>query len=117
MRKRDLQTGMVVETAKGERFLVLCGQIRVWDVGETKICFVGIDGHISAHSYYSDLTSVHGGSCRGYDIVRVYRPRIASIDTVLDGCDKSSLIWERGTDSNGIARDRVLRLVRNKEDE
>lgn len=117
MRKQDLHTGMIVETASGERFLVLCGKIRVWNEGETEICFVGNDGYITTCSYFNDLTVVGSGSCKKYDIMKVYRPRISSINTVLDDCDESNLIWERESDGNGIARNNVLRLVRKKEDE
>ena len=115
-KKSDLQTGMVVVTAQGERFLVLRGQIRVWDTGQTELCFVGSDGYINEQNYTSDLRVYDRAYGHIFDIVGVYKPRIASLKSVLAGCSKSNLVWKRpkGKDLSEVPKATIVKFEKGE---
>ena len=80
MEKRDLRIGMVVETERGNDYVVLGGRL----IGET--------GFIDIEEYDECLKLKTHPSLAGYDIMKVYA-EIKSLKELRDGA--MVLIWDR----------------------
>lgn len=87
MTKKDLRTGMVVETREGNRYLVLAEQQEL----------IGLDSRMEYRTHRDDLT--YSSYTRDLDIVRVYGYDIKPFNSMLKNPGK--LIWERDSYYNG----------------
>lgn len=85
MTKKDLRSGMVVETREGERYLVLTD----------KQYFIGKNCYMEYCSHNDDLTYRNGK----FDIMKVYAPYVKGFNGMLD--EPGIPIWERPTYFNG----------------
>lgn len=79
MTKKDLRTGMVVETKEGKRYLVLAECEKM----------VGIDYYMEYESHTDDLTYYEDR----LTIVKVYKPTVLSLNSMLEY--PGHPIWER----------------------
>lgn len=80
MRKKDLESGMILETRDGDRYLLTNGVMR------------DFTGYMSLDDYSNDLKYEHS---KGYDIIKVYKDTMAYSLTVIFKYDFLTLIWER----------------------
>lgn len=84
MKKKDLKAGMVVQTRKGERYVVLDETIN------------NMDRYFPLCYYNEDLKYRNGLS--EWDVVKVFTSDFSSIPEMLDNKHQLSPIWEREED-------------------
>lgn len=91
--KSDLKTGMVVESRNGDKYLVVRGDFHTECYSEQKIMFIASNSFMPGSDYNSSLKIID--EKKDYDIVKVYKPDIYSLEGTLENCNDSNLIWER----------------------
>lgn len=91
--KSDLKTGMVVESRNGDKYLVIRGDFYAEFYSKQKIMFIANNYYMPGTDYDSLLKTIDGE--KDYDIVKVYKPDIYSLEGTFENCNDSNLIWER----------------------
>lgn len=112
--KRDLKTGMVVETAGGEKYMVIAECVPTI-YGTSTGVFISADDFIPFNEYDDSLISKHSDFDLTIDIV--YESDIFGLDDML--ADASDVIWERDgetVDWDIVSVDTPI-LVRDYDDE
>lgn len=85
MKKKDLKAGMIVQTRKGERYVVLDETIN------------NMDRHFPLCYYNEDLKHCNGLS--EWDVVKVFTSDSSSIPEMLDNKHQLLYIWKREEDN------------------
>ena len=112
--KKNLKTGMVVETAGGEKYMVIAECVPTI-YGTSSGVFISADSWNSFDEYDDNLISKRSDFALTIDIV--YESDIFGLDDML--ADASDVIWERDgetVDWNTVPVDTTI-LVRDYEDE
>lgn len=91
MTKKDLKTGMVVETNEGKRYLVL---------EELKL-LVGVNYHMEYETHEDDLTYHE----EHLTINKVYKPHGCSLESMLN--TRTKPIWERKKEAKELTLSEV----------
>ena len=96
--KSDLKTGMVVELANGNKYMVLTGDLPTHHYGRQNILFVdGGSGFITGKNYNEEMIYERNN---GYNIVAVYSTFLRGISYVINDTNESTLIWKRKQEVN-----------------
>lgn len=85
MELKDLQTGMVVETRLGKKYLIINLDGKLCGIGTN--CYMTLDGR---HPHESNMTWPYDSDL---DIVKVFKPALGSFNFMLS--DERNRIWDR----------------------
>lgn len=88
MTKKDLKSGMIVETRNGNTYMVLtnCDTL---NYGKLDFCLIRDNGFMTSDTYSDNLNCQKS---EGHDIMEVFEPYVTRYTYQMD---KSNLIWER----------------------
>lgn len=113
-RKKDLKTGMIVETKEKSRYLVLIGNMKTLVYGSQNVMFISEDGFLTGDEYDENLKQIKDNSS---DIEKVYEGCVKGLDAMIE-IEDYKLIWERKleVDWSNVAVDTKV-LVRNSDRE
>lgn len=109
--KDDLKTGMIIETKKRSKYLVLRGNLPFMHYDTQNMMFMNIDGFLVGDSYNSALEIIKGQ--KEFDVIKIYEPPLSSMEEIFMNCNKGNLIWERPIDWSKVPIDTKV-LVRDE---
>ena len=93
MRKKDLRTGMRVETRDGKKYVVIKETFNFDLFGIQKLLLIRDNNKfILGENIKNDLTSSRTSRC---DIVKIYKPPINKVSRILNSDYCGELIWRR----------------------
>lgn len=92
--KNELETGMVVETKNGNRYMVLKGDIATSLYSQQELLFVGKNDFLAGYKFQDTLRRKKEVT-NFCDIVKIYAPDVKDFVSTLQACNESNLLWER----------------------
>lgn len=88
MKKKDLKSGMVVETKNGARLIVLTN-CKTMGHGNQDFCFINKRGFLIGDAYGDNLTHLRDST---WDIIKVYNPNVNECTHLMTNLE---IIWKR----------------------
>lgn len=85
MELKDLQTGMVIETRLGKKYLIINLDGKLCGIGTN--CYMTLEGR---HPHESNMTCPYDSDL---DIVKVFKPALGCFNYMLS--DERNRIWDR----------------------